>query len=177
MRKDSVRRKMDWNQVSGPTSWVVFLGATVFGAGLFPKMPGTMGTLAAVPLAYWVNSWSLGFSLGFWVLLSGFGVWCATRFDQLMNTGDNQNIVIDEVVGFGISTLSLQPQPSMAWVVAFFLFRFFDGFKLPPVRQIDQWSKNHSSAWMGGVGVVADDLVAALQTLGVILLLQWGRIL
>jgi phosphatidylglycerophosphatase A len=90
----------------------------------------------------------------------------------MMSTGDNQNIVIDEVVGFGVATLSLQSTERWGWVIAFLLFRFFDGVKLPPVRQIDQWSKNHPSAWMGGVGVLADDFVAALQTLGLILLLQ-----
>jgi phosphatidylglycerophosphatase A len=48
--------------------------------------------------------------------------------------------------------------------LAFILFRLFDIFKPPPIRQIDR-------AWKNAVGVMADDLVAALYTLLVIALL------
>ena len=57
------------------------------------------------------------------------------------------------------------------------LFRIFDMIKPPPVRQVDTWSKKQSSPWWGGFGVIADDIVAAIQALSIILLLQWLKIL
>ncbi len=48
---------------------------------------------------------------------------------------------------------------------AFLLFRFFDIVKPPPIRQVDAALKN-------GVGVMADDVVAAAYTLLVLALWQ-----
>jgi phosphatidylglycerophosphatase A len=42
--------------------------------------------------------------------------------------------------------------------IAFVLFRFFDIVKPPPIRQLDAALKN-------GIGVMADDLLAALYAL------------
>ena len=167
----SARRKIDWEKVRGAKSVAAFWIATALGAGLFPIAPGTMGTLMALPIAYFTNEWDLTIRILFWLGLTVLGTWAATVFDQMMKTGDNQNIVIDEVIGLGITAWTAG-RDLKTLAVAFVLFRIFDVIKPPPVRQLDQWSKNQSSPWAGGFGVIADDMVAGLQALMVILVLQ-----
>ena len=168
----SARRQILWHKVKGLHSVSALLGATALGAGLFPVAPGTMGTLVAMPLAYFTADWDWFLKVFLWSGLTLVGTWSAKVFDELMETSDNQNIVIDEVVGLGITSWTAGHDPK-TWIAAFVLFRFFDVLKPPPVRQIDLWSKNQPSPWWKGFGVIADDIVAGFQGLGVILLLQW----
>jgi phosphatidylglycerophosphatase A len=52
------------------------------------------------------------------------------------------------------------------WILlAFLLFRLFDIIKLPPARQID-------THWKNGLGVMLDDIAAAVHTLIVLAILQ-----
>jgi phosphatidylglycerophosphatase A len=167
----SARRKIIWKKVKGvkvPTALVV---ATALGAGLLPYAPGTMGTVIALPLAYSTRDWPTASRLCMWIGLTALGTWAAKVFDETMGTHDNQNIVIDEVVGLGITSWTAGSDPKN-WLAAFLLFRFFDVLKPPPVRQIDAWSKKQSSPWWGGFGVIADDMVAGAQALCVISALQ-----
>lgn len=172
----TLRRQIIWENIKGLKSALVFLIATALGAGLFPLAPGTMGSVMAIPLVYWSCDWPWILRILFWLFLTGLGIWAAKNFDQLMLTNDNQNIVIDEVIGMGITAWSAGKNvPSL--VVAFIFFRFFDMVKIPPVRQLDKWSKEHSSPWCSGFGVIADDILAGFQALAVILLLQWLNLL
>lgn len=172
----SARRKIVWKNVKGPKEIAALLIGTAFGAGLFPIAPGTMGTLVGIPIAYYSQNWPWVTRLLVWGGLTAIGTWSAKVFDQTMQTNDNQNIVIDEVVGMGITAWTVGNEP-IQWIVAFLLFRFFDVIKPPPVRQVDRWSKLQSSPWWGGFGVIADDIVAGFQALAVILLLQTLKIL
>lgn len=172
----SDRRPLDWKKVSGPSEWAAVLTGTFFGSGLLPKMPGTWGTAAAVPLAWWVNGLSPDLSLWLkpllWTTLLFAGTWAGKKFQELFGAADNQNIVMDEVVGLGITAWTAGTD----WknlICAFVLFRFFDIVKVPPVRQLDRWSKEHADdPWSGGFGVMADDLVAGIQALIVMMALQ-----
>ena len=170
------RRQLNWEKVNNARTLSSLLIATVFGAGLLPLAPGTMGTLAALPVAYWTQEWSWIARVLFWVSITGIGTWAALVFDQTMQTDDNQNIVIDEFIGLGISAWTAG-QAWVTWIVAFGLFRFFDALKPPPIRQIDAWSKKLASPWWRAFGVIADDIVAAFVTLFIILILQWLRVL
>jgi phosphatidylglycerophosphatase A len=81
-----------------------------------------------------------------------------------LGVADSSHIVIDEIVAFWIVLLVLPgsaAQGGMLLVAAFALFRFFDIVKPPPIRALDARFKN-------GVGVMADDLVAAFYTLFVL---------
>jgi phosphatidylglycerophosphatase A len=98
--------------------------------------------------------------------------------DEIMGTKDNQSIVMDEVVGLGVTAWTAGHHTSTL-IAAFVLFRAFDILKPPPVRQLDRWSKkkasqkgNASAAWWGGFGVMADDLLAGFEALTVIFILQ-----
>ena len=54
-----------------------------------------------------------------------------------------------------------------------FRSRFFDIVKPPPVNWVDTWSKSKGKTpYYGGFGVMADDLVAGLQALIVLTLIQ-----
>jgi phosphatidylglycerophosphatase A len=133
-------------------SALVTVIATSFGAGFSPKGPGTMGTLTAIPMA-----WGLG-KLGTWpfvaatVLVSAIGTWAAEMFVRATGKDDDQRIVVDEVAGY-LVTLLLVPKTPVHLALAFVLFRLFDIWKPPPVRQID-------ANVGGGFGVMADDLAA-----------------
>jgi phosphatidylglycerophosphatase A len=168
----TARRKIVWGKIRG-FGPVASLGvATALGAGLFPVAPGTMGTLIGVPLAYWSTDWPVWGRVLLWAGLVAIGTWSATTFDQLMGTKDNQNIVIDEVIGLGIASWTAG-RDFKSWVAAFLLFRVFDIIKIPPVRQLDAWSKKKSNPTWGGFGVIADDMAAGLQALACLVLLQW----
>lgn len=154
---------------------MVSLVATAFGVGFSPFAPGTLGSLVGLPIAFFTRDWHWIERVGLWGGLIILGTWAAQAFDRLMQTHDNQSIVIDEVVGLGISAWTAG-NDLKAWVAAFVLFRFFDILKPPPVRQVDQWSKNKSD-WTGGFGVIADDVIAGLQALCLLILLQFFHIL
>jgi phosphatidylglycerophosphatase A len=170
------RRRIDWSQVKSLKSFAALIVATALGAGLFPVAPGTMGTIMALPLAYATRHWDWPIRVVLWSLLTLIGTWSAKVFDQLMQTNDNQNIVIDEVIGLGITAWTAGDDPKN-WIAAFVLFRIFDVLKPPPVRGVDRWSKNQASPWWGGFGVIADDMIAGFEALGVMLLLQFLRVL
>ena len=134
--------------------------ATVFGVGYSPVMPGTMGTLAAVPLAYAVMG---GGAPALWLTtaaVAAAGTWAAGRYCQLTGKHDNQCIVIDEVAGY-LLTLSLVPRTAANLGLGFILFRLLDITKPWPIRLVDR--RVH-----GGFGVMADDLLAGLVGAGLL---------
>ena len=69
---------------------------------------------------------------------------------------DSGHIVIDEFCGYTISVLLL-PMTLGHLLAAFLLFRFFDILKPPPIRWVE-------SKLTGGLGVIADDLMAGIYT-------------
>src|SRR5262249_24642748 len=144
-------------------------------AGLLPKAPGTWGTVVGVPIVALTLDLPFAARLAILLALIVAGTWSATVLDQTMGTGDNQCIVIDEVIGFYITGWTLTQLSStnwIPWVAAFALFRLFDVVKLPRVRQLDRWSKT-KSGWWGGFGVMADDILAGIQGLLVMVILQF----
>jgi phosphatidylglycerophosphatase A len=166
-----VRRGVRWENIHGVRGVGALVVATAMGAGLFPVAPGTLGTLVGVPIAYFTSDVFWPWRVLLWVAIFVLGIWAAAVFDELMGSADNQSIVIDEVVGFGISAWTAGRNP-ITLIVAFLVFRFFDIFKFPPVRQVDRWSKKQTRA-LGGFGVIADDVLAGLQTLAVVMILQY----
>ena len=128
--------------------------ATGFGVGYLPVAPGTAGSVIGVGF-WWAltrlhNAWLA--SLLFVVALV-FAIWCAGAAAEAMHHPDPQSVVIDEVVAMPLAMVGLGGQ----WwhvVVAFALFRLFDIWKPPPVRDAQSFS--------GGIGIVLDDLLAAI---------------
>lgn len=151
------------DRLRNPGDFLAVTLTTFFGAGLLPVAPGTWGSLFALPVLYFTVEWDRPLQFGFWCLVFIASVVAAKRHDELMDTADNQRIVIDEVLGMAISTAWItQDSPLWTWCLAFGLFRFFDITKLPPVRTLDRLSKN-STSYMRGFAVIADDLIAGVQ--------------
>jgi phosphatidylglycerophosphatase A len=119
-----------------------------------PKAPGHTGTLTAVPLAYVLARYGQNVYLLGFLAVCLIGVWASERFGRATGREDDQRIVIDEVAGYLLTLLFVDRRP-LHLIVGFFVFRLFDVWKPPPVRQIDEHVR-------GGVGVMADDLLAGL---------------
>ena len=116
--------------------------------------PGTMGTIAAVPLAYYLSQLGLMGYLQWTILLIFLSIGFCSYYEAKSHSHDSQQIVIDEVVGYLVSYMWL-PQRWQAFAAAFVLFRFFDILKPFPIGYIDKKVK-------GGLGVVLDDLAAGM---------------
>jgi len=127
--------------------------ATFFHVGYFPYAPGTLGTLAAVPLYYIVSGLPYYFYIPFTVLFIILSVWAAGVAEDIFGEKDPGLIVADEVSGY-LVTMILIPFSLTNLVIGFFLFRFFDIVKPPPARQAEKLS--------GGLGVVMDDVMSGV---------------
>ncbi|HNY66699.1 MAG TPA: phosphatidylglycerophosphatase A [Deltaproteobacteria bacterium] len=124
--------------------------ATFFGAGYSPAAPGTVATVATLPLYLILRRLSLPWYLLFTVGLTLLGVCASERMERLWGK-DPGKIVIDEVAGTLIALVS-RPAGMGGILLAMALFRFFDILKPPPVSTAE--------ALPGGAGVMADDVVA-----------------
>lgn len=165
------KRRIQWSRIKTPRDAIAVVTATAFGAGLFPYAPGTMGTLYAVPLAYATQSWATPARLVMWIFLLAAGTWAAKTLDEIMKSEDNQSIVMDEVVGYGITAWTAGSDINTI-LAAFVLFRILDGLKPWPVYLVDRWSKKAKSPWARGFGVMADDLLAGVVGLIIVVVLQ-----
>jgi len=128
--------------------------ATGFGVGYSPIAPGTLGTLIALPLYYFLSEIS---SPLYEITLIGFfflSVWISENAEIFFGKKDDQRIVIDEMMGFLITMLWV-PKTTRFILIGFFLFRFFDILKPFPIRRLEKKFK-------GGFGVVLDDVTAGV---------------
>ncbi len=141
-----------------------------FGAGLSPIAPGTAGSLAAV-FIYYLISLAAG-SAGPYILVvlillgAPIGIW-ATGLLVTDADPDPGRAVWDEFVGMWITCLFLPA--TIPWLAAaFFTFRVFDVFKPWPARRLESWH--------GGLGIMADDVVAGIYGVALLAALQlvWG---
>jgi len=136
--------------------WAV-LTVSVLGLGFSPRMPGTIGSTAALFLM--LPAWLVPPHLFFVVPLVGLVgsmllAWVAVP-PVLAATGkkDPQFIVLDEVAGMMVALL-LSPPVFLRILLAFALFRVLDILKPFPVDRLERLP--------GWWGVVADDLAAGL---------------
>ncbi len=149
---------------------------TFFGSGLSPKAPGTMGTLAALPVGV-VIIHTMGMETLFLVTLaiSIIGVFEINKYEEATGTHDLQEIVIDEAVGVWITLMVVYPTAlSVSYpygeligiALSFGAFRLFDIWKPSTIGTIDRKVK-------GGLGVMGDDILAGFAGgfLGVVIML------
>jgi len=132
----------------------ILILATGFGVGYSPIAPGTLGTLVAIPVYYFLSNIS---SPIYEITLIGFfflSVWISENAEIFFGKKDDQRIVIDEIMGFLVTMLWV-PKTAILMVVGFFLFRFFDILKPFPIRHLEKKFK-------GGFGVVLDDVMAGV---------------
>jgi len=128
--------------------------ATGFGVGNSPIDPGTLGTLLAIPVYYFLSNIT---SPLYEITLIGFfflSVWISENAETFFGKKDDQRIVIDEMIGFLITMLWI-PKTILFIIIGFILFRFFDILKPFPIRHLEKRLK-------GGFGVVLDDVAAGV---------------
>ena len=142
---------------------VLFL-AFGFGSGLARKAPGTMGTLAAIPV-YWLfyQTQSLLIYSVLTVLVTVVGIWICDEAANKLGEHDFGGIVWDEVAGYLI-TLWFVPLSWQTMLAGFVLFRIFDIIKPWPIKWLDQHVQ-------GGFGIMIDDVLAAVFAGGLLFLI------
>ena len=181
--KDAVRSKVtqSTDKEISTFGWYNII-STLFYVGKLPLMPGTFGSIAVYPLYYWIvksassyNDVSCSlyvFSLIFVVL----GYFSINKYQEIAGKTDHSQIVIDEAVGqmlvlaisyewlykVGKGTYSFFEIPPKDWafMIGVLLFRFFDIVKPFGIKDIEK-------KLIGSVGVLLDDIVAALFASGV----------
>ena len=128
--------------------------ATGFYAGNIPFAPGTFGSLIGLPLCFLLAGINLTAAIFVTVLFIGFAIWIAGTAAKALARKDPGNIVIDEIAGM-VVTLTGLPFNLATAVIGFILFRIFDILKPFPIRVLDR-------RLSGGLGIVADDVVAGI---------------
>ena len=136
--------------VEGKTALIL---ASWFGSGLAPFAPGTFGTLAGVPLVFLMGRLGTLQAVLFVLFFVAVSVWAADVSCRILARNDPSSVVVDEVAGFLLS-LFLVPLTFGQICIGFFLFRLFDVLKPFPIRNLENLR--------GGLGVVADDLLAGV---------------
>jgi phosphatidylglycerophosphatase A len=127
--------------------------ATVGGAGYFPIAPGTVGSAVGV-LFYWLTRhWPFPWQLALLAAVTIVGTWAAGVAAGHFGREDPGHVVVDEVAG-QLVTLLLTGSGFSGAVIGFFAFRLFDIIK--------PWPANRFERLPGGVGIMADDLMAGV---------------
>ena len=134
-----------------------------FGSGLSQKAPGTMGTLAAIPLWWLLAQLPLSTYLVVVLVAAVAGILICGRAADRLGVHDHGGIVWDEFVGFWIAMAAL-PVTWQSLILGFVLFRLFDILKPWPISWLDRRVS-------GGFGIMIDDVIAGIAAAGVITLL------
>lgn len=134
---------------AGAVRWL----ATGAGVGRVPFAPGTAGSLlgAALCFPFLYLPWPV--YLGAALLLTAMAVWSADRAAADLGQPDPPEIVIDEIAGMWVAAVALPPT-LYDLAAVFLLFRLMDVVKPAPIPRLERLR--------GGLGIVADDVAAAL---------------
>ncbi len=135
------------------------------GTGLSPVAPGTVGSLLGVALAWLTMDLGLYVQLAVAVAISVAGIWICGESARRIGVHDHGGIVWDEIAGMYV-TLLVAPPTILGYALGFVLFRVFDILKPWPIRDLD-----HRLG--GGLGIMLDDLAAALYALVLLGLYGW----
>jgi phosphatidylglycerophosphatase A len=126
--------------------------ATVFGLGYVPIAPGTFGSLAGVALWMLLPA-SVFVQAATIVALFIAGSISGNVAERHFGRTDPRHVVVDEVMGM-LLTLLLNPVGLGGAFLGFLLFRLADVVKPYPANRLERLP--------GGVGVMADDAMAAI---------------
>lgn len=144
-----------------PTPTVVNI-ATLGPLGRVRKGPGTVGSVAGL---IWFTLFFFYAPAVVYVVLGGLSIFVAIVFcgeaEVRLQKVDPGEVILDEFVAMPFCFLGLQAYlwEGRAWLVilcGFLLFRFFDIVKPLGISRLQRFE--------GGVGVVLDDLAAAVAT-------------
>jgi phosphatidylglycerophosphatase A len=138
-----------WEKVAG----------SFFNVGYTTKAPGTV-TSWLVFLAAWFISQPV--LTGALLALLPLSFYLGYRFEKCIGH-DPSCFTLDEVVG-SLIVVCIIPHKIVHYLVFFIVWRLLDIFKpfFKPVEQIQQ-----------GIGIVLDDIIGAVLTVGIYLLYNW----
>ena len=140
------------------------LVATWFGAGFLPVTPGTWGSLVALPFAWIIQGrWGAPGLLLAAALVFAAGCWASSVVVRSSGVKDPGSIVVDEVAAQWL-VLATAPRELWLYAAGFFLFRVADILKPWPASWADRRVP-------GALGVMLDDVVAAVYAGGILALL------
>ncbi len=134
-----------------------------FGSGLSPKAPGTMGTLVALPIIWFMQYLSFEAYIVITLLVTVLGTVLAHYSSKWLGVHDHSGIVIDEIAGM-MWVMAWFPVNFVTLLIGFVLFRIFDILKPFPIRWLDRHVQ-------GGIGIMVDDLLASVFTIVIMALL------
>lgn len=145
--------------------------ATSFGFGFLPVAPGTWGAIFAIIL--WLPLFLLApRDYVFWVTVLATVVYCiagtwASNIAEKYWGKDPVIACADETVGQWISLLPMSWLSTSYWweiFVALALFRFFDIYKPLGIRKLEKLP--------GGIGMMADDILAGIYSAFLMIILN-----
>ncbi len=131
----------------------VFL-ATGGYVGQIPFAPGTFGSLIGLPFCYLLAGIQLSTAIVAALIFIILAVLISGAAAKTLKRKDPGCIVIDEIAGMVVTFIGL-PFTLTTAVLGFILFRILDILKPFPIRTLDQ-------RLSGGLGIVADDVVAGI---------------
>ena len=132
--------------------------ATFFYLGKLPFAPGSWGSLGAL-LLWLLLPVTFSVHLSVIIILFVLGVYSSNKVAEDLDDHDPSEVVIDEVVGMGISLFMLQHSFGL-YLLSFIIFRVFDILKPSFIYRIQNLS--------GGWGVMLDDVLAGLLTFTIV---------
>lgn len=144
-----------------PTRWIMTF-ATLGPVGYWKKMPGTYGSFVGL---IWYTLFFHELSPMVYLLMCGLSCYLAceicTQAELILRKKDPGCIILDEMVAMPLCFIGLQPYMQhypVIWYMTsgFLLFRLFDIIKPLGIKRLQNLP--------GGVGVVMDDVAAALVT-------------
>lgn len=128
-----------------------------FGSGFLPFAPGTWGSLACIPLLYFIYPimplWAYTLSV---IILLFISSWIAHWLINQTKEKDPGWIVIDEVLGMAVAWPALKYFNISEIAALFVLFRIFDIVKI--------WPASHYDKMNSGWGIMLDDIISGIFT-------------
>jgi phosphatidylglycerophosphatase A len=134
----------------------------LLGIGYARYAPGTVASAVALPIAYVIAHAGNRFVLLLGAIVAlAVGAWASEIYAAETKIFDPSECVVDELAGQWIAC-AFAPVSLLGFALAFVLFRLFDIWKPWPIRYTERWH--------GGLGIMADDVVAAVMA-GIILVI------
>lgn len=155
------------------TLWA-WAAATFFGIGMVGKGGGTVAAVATT-LLWWLIAvrGSTFHSRILWTIVAAvaatlIGIFAGNIVARELGKKDPSEVVIDEVAGQLIALIAA-PLDWKYVLASLILFRVFDIFKPPPVRQLERLPN--------GVGIMMDDVAAGFYAVLLLHLMYYFRLL
>jgi phosphatidylglycerophosphatase A len=132
-----------------------------------PVAPGTWGSVTGLIFAELLD---LSLPVYFLVILFGLmiGIVAADAAEKAIGEQDSGHIVVDEFIGYLVSAYAV-PRTHWHLIAAFLLFRFFDILKPFPISRLEK-------RLSGGLGIMADDILAGIFSNIILQAWVWIRI-